>query len=121
MKTLLAAAVLVASAAALAQPAQADWGRGYHRHWRGGGGVVYLGPPVVVYPPPPMVVYQAPPPYASAYPSAPVQAVPVSPPYTDGYGRYCREYQSTMVVGGMPQPGYGTACMQPDGSWQIVR
>jgi surface antigen len=35
-------------------------------------------------------------------------------------GRYCREYQQTVVVGGTPQSGYGTACRQPDGSWQVV-
>ena len=35
-------------------------------------------------------------------------------------GRYCREYQQTIVVGGQPQSGYGTACRQPDGSWQVV-
>lgn len=35
-------------------------------------------------------------------------------------GRYCREYQQTIFVGGQQQTGYGTACQQPDGSWQIV-
>ena len=33
---------------------------------------------------------------------------------------YCREYQTTIVVGGRAQTGYGTACRQPDGSWQIA-
>lgn len=33
---------------------------------------------------------------------------------------YCREYTRTIYVGGKPQEGYGTACLQPDGSWQIV-
>jgi surface antigen len=32
---------------------------------------------------------------------------------------YCREYQQTVVVGGQRQSSYGTACMQPDGSWQM--
>jgi surface antigen len=44
-------------------------------------------------------------------------------PTRDGYsssGRYCREYQQTIVVGGRSQNGYGTACQQPDGSWEIV-
>jgi surface antigen len=40
--------------------------------------------------------------------------------YQDNYGRYCREYQQTIYVGGQPQQGYGTACRQPDGSWQVV-
>jgi surface antigen len=33
---------------------------------------------------------------------------------------YCREYSHTIYVGGRPQRGYGQACRQPDGSWQIV-
>lgn len=33
---------------------------------------------------------------------------------------YCREFQQTIVVGGKPQQAYGTACRQPDGSWQII-
>lgn len=33
---------------------------------------------------------------------------------------YCREYTRTIYVGGMQKQGYGTACLQPDGSWQIV-
>ena len=40
----------------------------------------------------------------------------------EGYsasGRYCREYQQTIYVGGKEETGYGTACQQPDGSWQI--
>lgn len=39
---------------------------------------------------------------------------------TSGDGAYCREFQQTIVVGGQKQQGYGTACRQPDGSWQIV-
>jgi surface antigen len=35
-------------------------------------------------------------------------------------GAYCREYQQTIYVGGRAQQGYGTACQQPDGSWQVV-
>lgn len=35
-------------------------------------------------------------------------------------GAYCREYQTTIVVGGKSEAGYGTACRQPDGSWKVV-
>jgi surface antigen len=35
-------------------------------------------------------------------------------------GRYCREFQQQVVVGGKVQDAYGTACRQPDGSWEIV-
>lgn len=40
--------------------------------------------------------------------------------YQNSYGQYCREYSHTVYVGGQPQRAYGTACRQPDGSWQIV-
>lgn len=35
-------------------------------------------------------------------------------------GRYCREYQQVIVIGGREERAYGTACRQPDGSWRIV-
>ena len=35
-------------------------------------------------------------------------------------GRYCREFQSEIVVGGERQNAHGTACRNPDGSWRIV-
>ncbi len=35
-------------------------------------------------------------------------------------GQYCREYQTTVTVGGQTQDAFGTACQQPDGSWKIV-
>jgi surface antigen len=34
-------------------------------------------------------------------------------------GRYCREYQQVVRVGGDEQQAYGTACRQSDGSWKI--
>ncbi len=36
-------------------------------------------------------------------------------------GEYCREYQTTVNVGGKTESAYGTACRQPDGSWRIVQ
>lgn len=39
---------------------------------------------------------------------------------TSSNGRYCREYQQTIIVGGKEQAAYGTACQQPDGSWEII-
>lgn len=44
-------------------------------------------------------------------------------PVRDGYtesGRYCREFQQTVVISGREQEAYGTACQQPDGTWEIV-
>ncbi len=40
--------------------------------------------------------------------------------YQNSNGQYCREYSQTITVGGKTQQGYGTACRQPDGTWQIV-
>ncbi|MCP5367400.1 MAG: hypothetical protein H6907_13875 [Hyphomicrobiales bacterium] len=35
-------------------------------------------------------------------------------------GRYCREFQQTVTIGGRSERAYGTACMQPDGVWEVV-
>ncbi len=35
-------------------------------------------------------------------------------------GRYCREFSQTIYVEGRQQTGYGTACQNQDGTWQIV-
>ncbi len=41
--------------------------------------------------------------------------------YQTAEGRYCREYQQTVIIGGEEQQAYGHACRQPDGTWKIVR
>jgi surface antigen len=38
----------------------------------------------------------------------------------DSAGRYCREFQTTITVGGKPEQAYGQACRQPDGTWKVV-
>ena len=40
--------------------------------------------------------------------------------YQSSNGQYCREYNQTIVIGGKKQSGHGTACREPDGTWQIV-
>jgi surface antigen len=40
--------------------------------------------------------------------------------YRAGDDRYCREYQADAQVGGRAERVYGTACRQPDGSWELV-
>lgn len=40
--------------------------------------------------------------------------------YQRADGRYCREFQQTVTIGGKQEKAYGTACRQPDGTWQIV-
>jgi hypothetical protein len=39
---------------------------------------------------------------------------------TSTNGRYCREFQQEVNVGGRVEQAYGTACMNPDGSWEVV-
>ena len=41
--------------------------------------------------------------------------------YQMANGSYCREYTQTINVGGRVQEGYGRACRQQDGSWQVVQ
>ena len=36
-------------------------------------------------------------------------------------GQPCREFITTVTIGGVEQQGYGTACRQADGSWKIVQ
>lgn len=38
----------------------------------------------------------------------------------DSGGRYCREFQQEVVIGNQRRAGYGIACRQPDGAWEIV-
>ena len=35
-------------------------------------------------------------------------------------GRYCREFTQEIFIGGEKQTGYGRACRQPDGAWEII-
>jgi hypothetical protein len=39
---------------------------------------------------------------------------------TSTAGRYCREFQQKVTIGGHTEEAYGTACLQPDGSWEVV-
>jgi hypothetical protein len=39
---------------------------------------------------------------------------------SDTAGRYCREFQQTVTIGGQSERAYGTACQQPDGAWEVV-
>ncbi len=51
---------------------------------------------------------------------AAVAASTVLPSMAGAQGAYCREYTRSVMVGNKMQEGYGTACMQPDGSWQVM-
>ena len=39
---------------------------------------------------------------------------------TSSFGRQCREFLQTVTIGGRTEQAYGTACRQPDGSWELV-
>ena len=45
--------------------------------------------------------------------------VPTKNVTVDG-NQYCREYRSTAIIAGKKQQVYGTACRQPDGTWQMT-
>lgn len=74
----------------------------------------YAVPATVSYAPP-----QAP---VAAIPApTPVSAVAATPEQASARtGQECREYTSTVTVGGQSQPVVGTACRQPDGTWRIL-
>ena len=40
--------------------------------------------------------------------------------YHNNHGRYCREYQTTAIIGGKPRHMYGHACRMPDGQWKAA-
>jgi len=80
---------------------------------------LYAPPPMAVAPPPPVVV--APPPVTYVVPETAMPADQESPTYTDGYGRTCREYKSNSLFGNTLRTVRGTACLQPDGTWRVVR
>jgi hypothetical protein len=39
---------------------------------------------------------------------------------TSTSGRYCREFQQEVAIGGKNEQAYGTACQNPDGSWEVI-
>ncbi|MDH3475400.1 MAG: hypothetical protein OEM59_17100, partial [Rhodospirillales bacterium] len=57
------------------------------------------------------VIYNQPAPAPQAYQPQPVPSGPASTCLMT------REYQTEVAVGGRMVPGYGQACLQPDGSW----
>lgn len=100
----------------LALPAAAQPGPYYY------GPGPWYGPPHRHPPRSVVVIEPAPAPVIVAQP-APVVIVPAAPAPTTTAAAppaYCREYQTTTMVGGELKPSYGTACQQPDGSWKIV-
>jgi hypothetical protein len=122
-------AAAVAAVFALAPGGDAAYAGGGHRHHDGGGffSFGYSSPAYGYYDPYP---------YAPAYAYPPVYEPPYGPydgrpmyydddsyqssPYRYDDGSYCREFQTTIVIDGRPENAFGTACLQPDGSWAVV-
>jgi len=90
--------------------------RGYGHYW-GYGSFGYYDDGYYGYPAPVVVA-----PYPGVYP-APVYSAPAySPPvYGAGVPSYCREFRTTININGTLQPAWGTACLQPDGTWRFVQ
>ncbi|MEQ9557626.1 MAG: RT0821/Lpp0805 family surface protein [Rhodospirillales bacterium] len=44
---------------------------------------------------------------------------PVRTIQTTNTGQVCREYQTSVTIGGKVEEGYGTACRTADGAWRI--
>lgn len=133
----LAAAALLFTAAAPGLAAAGGYGYGHGRHFYGHGHhfrhhyyprhryhhhyghrphVGFSFHYVQTVAPPPVVVRE--------YPSETItydQPAPqTAPPAASGAPATCvmtREYQTEISVGGQVVPGYGQACLQPDGSW----
>lgn len=114
--------ILGLAALAVCPPAWADsWKHGRGHGWHGGGGWVeaYGGPPWAVgYVAPPVIVVQQWAPATLDLPPAP-QGPRYGETYRNDEGRYCREYQTTATIDGKRQQLYGTACLEPDGSWSF--
>ncbi len=80
--------------------------------------------PTYVAPPPPTVIYVQPdiveyrrvvetPVYVETAPVGPTPPEPARPQ------RHCREFTQTIKIDGELHESYGTACLRPDGTWQI--
>lgn len=79
----------------------------------------YYAPPPAYYAPAPGYYYQPAPAYYAPQPAyAPPPQAATGLSYSTAN---CREYSGTITIDGQEQRSYGTACLQPDGTWRIVR
>jgi len=62
--------------------------------------------------------------YYPTYQYTPNYVAPPAPPPTyidQNEGTYCRPYSQEIRIDGKIMESYGTACLQPDGTWRIVQ
>ena len=89
-------------------------GRDIDRQSRyGGGTAVYSEPAPVIY-----NTYYAPN-YVAPPSPPPTYVIEEAPPAVEPE-MYCREFSQEIRIDGRLQESYGTACLQPDGSWRIM-
>ena len=116
LRMMLGGLLIAATAVAMTATPAAAHGRGRVFFGFGFGAPAYYPyyyPPYYYYPPP---VYAPVPTYGTVQPLPP----PAPPAAQDSSGATCREYETTVQVNGQWQPAYGTACLQPDGTWRMV-
>lgn len=99
---------------------------GYYRPSFGSYQPTYVAPPAIrqqtIYIEEPQIIefHQAP--HASQ-----ITGSYVGPPSGSAYpqqqheNQYCREFTQTIKIDGQRHESYGTACLRPDGSWQVVQ
>jgi surface antigen len=78
----------------------------------------YVAPPA----PPPRIIYVQPSEvvgYRDREPTI-VEGAYMEPGY-EAPQHYCREFTQTIRIGDEVHESYGTACLQPDGSWRVER
>jgi hypothetical protein len=114
MKPIYTALIATLCLTSLASPALADrdgWRGHKHHHRHHGWHNVHHRPVLGWVAPRRVVQYTV------------VQPVYYTPTYAAPRvsDRYCREYQHTAFIGGRLQETYGTACLAPDGSWELLR
>ncbi len=78
-----------------------------------GAGTPYYGPSPLYYSSTAYVPNYVAPPAPPPPPPAPIYM-------DDSSGSYCREFSQQVRIGDQVQESYGTACLQPDGTWHIV-
>ena len=99
---------------------------GYGGGYSGYGYAPYYAPayyqPTYVAPPAPQVVYVQPQvvDYREREPAS-VEGGYIGEDTSGGSSRYCREFTQHIRIDGKIQESYGTACLRPDGTWQIQR
>jgi hypothetical protein len=83
------------------------------------GGASYAGSYGYLFSDPPPGLMQ---PYHPNYVAPPAPPPPPPGTYIDGrLATYCRAFSRHVRVGNVVEENFGTACLQPDGTWRVMR